>query len=708
MVSLLVVDFAALYAAVFIALMVKAVLRDGEWAWHASSVEASDTIAFAYLVTVLLFARSGMYAERAQRPGLPRIVTSLFQVTLVALIFALVNGEQYSSYYIFYGTLAFAILTVGLARDIYERVTGVLLRAAGYRRRAVLVGSGKHIEDVAHALIDEVHAPVEMVGFISLTPRPDNGLRSLGQIDDLPEVLVAHRVQEVIIADPDFPEERAVELVDQCHQRGVTVRIAPSTMEILVHRAEFVPGATVPLFELRPPVFDGFDYLLKRTFDFFVSLLLVLLLSPLLLAIAIAVFVSSRGPVLYRSIRPGIGGEPFSCFKFRTMRSDADQLQADLESENEASGALFKIRDDPRLTRVGRFLRRYSLDELPQLFNVIARADVARRPAAAAAARLRPARGVAQEALPRAAGRDRPVAGLRARGAGLRRPRAARLPLPRALVDRARPLDPDQDRARRAAPPRRLLVLGCRGRACSPWRRRATRRTPIAVSIARAGSRPAGSAAERRAHERMARTFRAAGLSVRVQRFATARGRSRNVIGRFDGPGTCLRVIMAHTDSMPAGPGAEDNASGLGVLSALAPRLRGALRRVAGRHGRRGAALHGLARPPGRPRAGADRAARAAALRALARRGRHQRPLPPALAGRRAAPRGRARARGSAWQRDSDTGNSDHREFELAGMRGVKLGVRDNPCRHMACDTPDRLRKGAFRAAMRVVLGVLR
>jgi exopolysaccharide biosynthesis polyprenyl glycosylphosphotransferase len=183
---------------------------------------------------------------------------------------------------------------------------------------------------------------------------------------------VAHRVQEVIIADPDFPEERAVELVDQCHRRGVTVRIAPSTMEILIHRAEFVPGASVPLFELRPPVFDGFDYFVKRSFDFVLSLLLVLVLSPVLLAIAAAVFVSSRGPVLYRSIRPGIGGEPFACVKFRTMRSDADQMQADLESENEASGPLFKIRQDPRMTSVGRFLRRYSLDELPQLFNVIA------------------------------------------------------------------------------------------------------------------------------------------------------------------------------------------------------------------------------------------------------------------------------------------------------------------------------------------------
>jgi len=369
--SLLALDFAGVFAAIFTALMLKAVVQQGTWAWHESFVEARQTVAFAYLVTALLFARSGLYAERAQRPGLPRIVSSLFQVTVVALIFALVNGEEYSSYYVFYGTLFFAIVYVSTIRWLYEKATGVLLRAAGYRRRAVLVGSGSHIEEVHHALVDEVHAPVDMLGFISLTPRPDNGLRSLGRIEDLPQVLEHHRVQEVIIADPDFPEERAVELVDQCHRRGVTVRVAPSTMEILLHRAEFVPGASVPLFELRPPVFDGFDYFVKRSFDFLGALLLLLVLSPLLLVMAVAVAITSRGGVFYRSIRPGIGGEPFACIKFRTMRSDADQMQADLESLNEASGALFKIRRDPRLTRVGRLLRRFSLDELPQLFNVV-------------------------------------------------------------------------------------------------------------------------------------------------------------------------------------------------------------------------------------------------------------------------------------------------------------------------------------------------
>jgi exopolysaccharide biosynthesis polyprenyl glycosylphosphotransferase len=369
--SLLALDFAGLLAALMVALMVKSVLRDHVWAWQTSFDEARHTVAFAYLVTALLFARSGLYAERAQRPGLARIVSSLFQTTVVSLIFAVVNGEQYSSYYIFYGTLFFAVVIIGLTRAIYERITGVLLRAAGYRRRAVLVGSGRHIEDVAHALTDEVHAPVEMVGFISLTPRPDNGLRSLGRIEDLAAVLEVYRVQEVIIADPDFPQELAVNLVDECHQRGVTVRVAPSTMEILVQRAEFVPGASVPLFELRPPVFDGFDYVVKRTFDLVVSTLLLALLSPLLFAISALVRLSSRGPIIYRSHRPGIGGEPFACFKFRTMYSDADERQGDLESLNEASGPLFKIRRDPRQTRVGRVLRRYSLDELSQFVNVL-------------------------------------------------------------------------------------------------------------------------------------------------------------------------------------------------------------------------------------------------------------------------------------------------------------------------------------------------
>jgi exopolysaccharide biosynthesis polyprenyl glycosylphosphotransferase len=301
-----------------------------------------------------------------------RIVGSLFQVTLVTLLFAVINGNQFSSYYIFYGSLFFSIVYVSGLRYGYERVTGAILRAAGYQRRAVIVGSGQHIEAVAHALMDSLTSPVHVVGFVSITPRPDNGLESLGPLAAIGPIMTQHRVDEVIIADPDFPQQKAVELVDQAHRRGVRVRIAPSTMELLVHRAEFVPGETLPLFELKPPVFEGLDYFLKRSFDLVVAGGLLLFLAPTLIACWAAVRISSRGPAVYRSIRPGIGGLPFACFKFRTMYSDADQRQDDLESLNEKTGALFKIRHDPRVTPVGRFLRRWSLDELPQLVNVLA------------------------------------------------------------------------------------------------------------------------------------------------------------------------------------------------------------------------------------------------------------------------------------------------------------------------------------------------
>jgi lipopolysaccharide/colanic/teichoic acid biosynthesis glycosyltransferase len=142
-------------------------------------------------------------------------------------------------------------------------------------------------------------------------------------------------------------------------------------MEILVHRAEFVPGQAVPLFELRPPVFEGIDFAVKRVFDTICASLLLVLLSPLLLAATLAVKLTSRGTLIYRSSRPGIGGVPFQCFKFRTMYEGAEREQAELEAANEATGALFKIRRDPRVTPVGRVLRRFSVDELPQLWNVL-------------------------------------------------------------------------------------------------------------------------------------------------------------------------------------------------------------------------------------------------------------------------------------------------------------------------------------------------
>jgi len=368
--SLLALDYLGVVGALFTALMVKLWLK-GHLELGPAWTQARHWTPFAYLITVLMFARADLYTERTRRPGLTRIASALFQAAVIALVFALANGEHFSSYYIFYGSLMFGTLYITALRELHMRVTGWVLEQAGYRRRALLVGSGRHIEAVAHALAGRARTPVEVVGYISLTPRPRNGLRSLGELDQLPELLGRERIQEIIIADPDFPQDKAVELVDLCHERGVTVQVAPTTMEILIDRAEFVPGQTVPLFKLRPPVFEGIDYALKRTFDLVIASLSLIVFSPALVVIAIAVKLSSPGPVIYRSMRPGMAGRPFHCFKFRTMRDHADHVQADLEPLNESTGALFKIRQDPRLTRVGRFLRRFSLDELPQLVNVV-------------------------------------------------------------------------------------------------------------------------------------------------------------------------------------------------------------------------------------------------------------------------------------------------------------------------------------------------
>jgi exopolysaccharide biosynthesis polyprenyl glycosylphosphotransferase len=359
-------DAAGIFLAIWTALELKAALRDKSdltLSYH----QAQDVAPLAILVTLLLFARSDLYADRAVRPGFTRVVASLFQATIVVLLFAVVQGEQFSSFYIFYGSLLFALIYVSAFRWLFEKATGAILRLGGYHRSAILVGTGAHIEAVAHALKgSEIHP----IGFVSLVPRPDNGLKNLGTLEDIESHFDS--VDEVLITDPDFPQERALALIDTCHRHGIRVRVAPSTMEILMDRVEFVPGQTLPLFELKPPVFDGIDFVLKRTFDIVGSLLLLVLLSPFLLVAAVIVKLSSRGPVIYKSMRPGIGGRPFACFKFRTMYENAEDMQHELEPHNEVvGGAIFKIREDPRVTPIGRFLRRWSLDELPQLLNVL-------------------------------------------------------------------------------------------------------------------------------------------------------------------------------------------------------------------------------------------------------------------------------------------------------------------------------------------------
>jgi exopolysaccharide biosynthesis polyprenyl glycosylphosphotransferase len=153
---------------------------------------------------------------------------------------------------------------------------------------------------------------------------------------------------------------------------GITVHIVPMELKPIHRDIDFnrIGGMTYLTFDC--PIITGRDFWIKRTFDFCVASLFLILLSPIYLAIAIAIKLDSPGSVFYKQVRIGLRGRKFKVWKFRTMRSDADKMQKQLEALNESKdGIIFKIKDDPRITKVGKFLRRYSLDELPQIFNVL-------------------------------------------------------------------------------------------------------------------------------------------------------------------------------------------------------------------------------------------------------------------------------------------------------------------------------------------------
>lgn len=164
---------------------------------------------------------------------------------------------------------------------------------------------------------------------------------------------------------------RLRELAWALEKTSTSLCVAPALLEVAGQRTSIRPAAGLPLLYMDHPEFTGVPRLLKAAFDRTLAFGALLLLSPIMTAIAIAIKIGDGGPVLFSQIRVGVDGSTFKIFKFRTMVSDAEQQKALLAAKNEGGGVLFKIRADPRVTRVGRWLRRWSLDELPQLFNVL-------------------------------------------------------------------------------------------------------------------------------------------------------------------------------------------------------------------------------------------------------------------------------------------------------------------------------------------------
>ena len=372
-VALIVLDFSGLVLGLYAALVLRALLYGEDVLWGAIWRVESDWLPFLALVMVLVFWRAGLYAKRERRSGGGRIVGSLILVGLVALAFGIGTNRQFGTYGLAPTAVVSCIAFIGLLRASYDVVTADLFRIAGVRRRAVLVGDRESVEHLKRVLGQgRGGIAYDFVGGVG--PSGDGmSLPYLGSIADLPHIFAERQPDELIVAESEFDDQGLLELVDLAHRRGVRVRAAPTTAELLTQRAEYVPGQGVPLFELRPPAVVGTDWALKRTFDLAVSVLVVVIGLPLWLAIAAAIKLDSRGPVFFRDRRVGLDEREFEMIKFRTMYEDAPARQARLEAANEAGGALFKLRDDPRVTRVGRFLRRFSLDEAPQVLNVLRR-----------------------------------------------------------------------------------------------------------------------------------------------------------------------------------------------------------------------------------------------------------------------------------------------------------------------------------------------
>jgi exopolysaccharide biosynthesis polyprenyl glycosylphosphotransferase len=372
--SLLALDLLAVGIGIYAALVIRELYYGHSpifWGILWTDAE-SNYFPFVALVTALVFWQAGLYSQRERRAGYGRIVSSLVVVALLVLAFGLGTGHDFKTFGLIPTALVITAVLTGVLRASYEAISREILHWLGVRRRAIVVGEGEHLDHLVRTL-GPVRGGIDydFVGVVSRAPTDDLDLPRLGSFESLRSVLAEHPTDELIVTDSDYSERDLLQMVEDAHRSGVKVRIAPKTTELLVQRAEYVPGQGVPLFELRPPVFAGTDWAVKRAFDVVVSSLVVVAGLPIWLLLAALIRLTSDGPVFYRDARVGLGERTFHMFKFRTMYADAPERRAELDTLNEAEGALFKIRDDPRVTKVGALLRRLSLDELPNMLNVL-------------------------------------------------------------------------------------------------------------------------------------------------------------------------------------------------------------------------------------------------------------------------------------------------------------------------------------------------
>jgi exopolysaccharide biosynthesis polyprenyl glycosylphosphotransferase len=263
-----------------------------------------------------------------------------------------------------------------LARVVARKVLHRLQREGRGTRRVIVAGSAGATQQLIERIQREQHDGMKIIGLCLPSeelPRPVvNGIPVLGSLDQVADVAYDFGCDAVAVTSDDVTRCNYVrELAWSLENAEVELLIDPGLEEVAGPRLHIRPFTGFPLIRVAKPQFAGWRRLIKRSIDVFLSVIGLVLTAPFMLIIAAVVKLQDRGPVMFRQIRVGRRGEPFTMIKFRSMVIDAEARKADLLPLSDGHGALFKLRDDPRITRFGRFLRAFSLDELPQLFNVL-------------------------------------------------------------------------------------------------------------------------------------------------------------------------------------------------------------------------------------------------------------------------------------------------------------------------------------------------
>ncbi|MCB0978080.1 MAG: sugar transferase, partial [Acidimicrobiales bacterium] len=267
-----------------------------------------------------------------------------------------------------------ACVLITIEREIARRLF-LRLRSGGHMvRRVVIAGANPEGRDIAAMLQTEPWLGYQVIGFVDdHAPRkePVPGVPLLGGLSDLPNVLREFPNTSVIIASSAVESAVTNRLARDLLDQGVHVELSSTLRDISSQRLTVRPLGRFPVVYVEPVTRGGWRAVAKRAFDIATASIGIVVTSPILIASAIAVKLDSKGPVLFKQVRVGQDSEPFRVLKLRTMVVDAEERLAELLEHNEADGPLFKMADDPRVTRVGRFLRATSIDELPQLWNVL-------------------------------------------------------------------------------------------------------------------------------------------------------------------------------------------------------------------------------------------------------------------------------------------------------------------------------------------------